>query len=134
MHWALDVGQLPLQRPRCERLHQDLMHADVQRGGDAGHRTDLGHHDDRQIRLWKIIGRSDDPDDFEAVQSWQMPVDEHNVRPDPADGVQRLDAVAGFVDQPGARVQQHRSREPAQICVAIHQQDGCLPNRTLERH
>ena len=77
-----------------------------------------------RFALGKTPGDAHDAHDLAAVQDRHVPIHDHDVRIDGADGVKRGDAVAGLVGRLDAEIGQHHSRQPARIGVAVRDQDN----------
>ena len=84
-----DAEQALLQRLRRDRLDQEFVHAEPDRGRHPRLQSDIGQHDDRQVRLGKDARRAHDAHDLAPVQHRHVPIHDHDVGIDVADGVER---------------------------------------------
>ena len=74
--------------------------------------------------LGKHARRAHDAHDLAPVQHRHVPIHDHDVGVDGADGVERGDAVGRLVGRLDAEIGQHHSRQPARIGVAVRDQDN----------
>ena len=113
-----------LQRLRRDRLDQEFVHAEPHRCGDARLQSHVGQHDDRQVRLGIDARRAHDAHDLAPVQDRHLPIHDHDVGVDRADGVKCADTVAGLIGRLDPEIGQHHSRQPACVGVAVRDQDN----------
>ena len=84
-------------------------------------------HDDRHVGHRKHARRTHDAHQFRSVQQRHLPVEDHDVGTDRADGIKRGNAVAGFTDVLDAAIDQEIADHLAHVLIVVdHQHTECL--------
>ena len=110
------------QRLGGHRLAQIFVDAEPHRL-DHAPALDMGaEHDDRDVRHRKHAGRAHDAHEFGAVEQRHLPVEDHDIGREHADGFEPGDAVARLVDVPDADIDQEIAHDLAHVRVVVDHQ------------
>src|SRR5687768_8348548 len=89
----------------------------------------IGEHDHWYIRFCKCIRRAHDSHYFRTIQYRNIPVDDHYIRVDVIDGVDRGKTISDFMYYSNSRIHQHGSGELAQVNATVRKENNAIFDR-----